>query len=120
MSQGAGYAYSVLHAFAGGSDGSAPYAPLIMDASGALYGTTSGYPAGHSDYGTVFKLTPEGSGYGETILYAFEGAGDGAYPVAALIEGPNATLYGTPEYGRNMRCGHRLFKGCGTVFAISQ
>src|SRR5262245_58480426 len=40
-------------------DGSNSTAPLILDASGALYGTTSG---GGSGNGTVFKLTPPSSG----------------------------------------------------------
>src|SRR5690348_5411072 len=34
------WTYSVLHVFTGGRDGGLPNAGLVMDASGALYGTT--------------------------------------------------------------------------------
>jgi uncharacterized repeat protein (TIGR03803 family) len=47
---------TVLYNFTGGSDGANPYAGLIRDNAGALYGTTSG--GGTSLFGTVFKLTP--------------------------------------------------------------
>ena len=45
---------TVLYRFKGGSDGAGPYAGLILDARGALYGTTQA--GGTSDRGTVFKL----------------------------------------------------------------
>lgn len=54
-----------------GSDGIAPYASLIADMQGALYGTTPGSGRGK---GTVFKLTPPGTGqtaWTETVLYSF-------------------------------------------------
>src|SRR6266481_1049198 len=48
---------TVLHTFAAnGSDGTHPYAGLVMDAMGNLYGTT--YSGGANGYGTVFKVTP--------------------------------------------------------------
>jgi uncharacterized repeat protein (TIGR03803 family) len=47
---------TVLYSFTGGADGAGPYAPLMQDAKGNLYGTTSG--GGAYDYGTVFELTP--------------------------------------------------------------
>ena len=46
---------STLHAFAGGSDGEAPYGGLI-DVSGVLYGTTQS--GGNAHDGTVFSMTP--------------------------------------------------------------
>ena len=53
---------TTLYSFSG-SDGANPYAGLIADASGALYGTTfyggAGYVSVSSrGVGTVFKLTP--------------------------------------------------------------
>jgi len=51
----------VLHSFTGGSDGAFPYAGLIIDASGSLYGTTGFGGAkcyGSNTCGVVFKLTP--------------------------------------------------------------
>jgi uncharacterized repeat protein (TIGR03803 family) len=56
-------AESVLHSFTGGTDGAYPYAGLVQDAAGNLYGTTiyggGASPGGASGFGTVFKLTPE-------------------------------------------------------------
>src|SRR5262249_53402224 len=48
--------YKVVHKFAGGADGSTPYAGLIMDAEGNLYGTTK--LAGADNLGTVFMVKP--------------------------------------------------------------
>ena len=47
---------SVLHRFAGGDGGWFPYAGLLSDSSGNLYGTTLG--GGYYNKGMVFKLTP--------------------------------------------------------------
>ena len=47
---------TVLHDFLGGSDGATPYAGLIVDQQGNLYGTT-GF-GGAADQGTVFKVAP--------------------------------------------------------------
>lgn len=46
---------TVLYSFTGGSDGSGPRAPLIMDAAGNLYSTASSLMA--TGFGSVFKLT---------------------------------------------------------------
>jgi uncharacterized repeat protein (TIGR03803 family) len=79
----------VLHAFGGGSDGSVPESSLITDRDGNLYGTT--YSGGGSNRctkkggggcGTVFKLAPDGA---ETVLHAFAGGSEGAYPLGGLL-----------------------------------
>jgi uncharacterized repeat protein (TIGR03803 family) len=47
----------VLHAFGGGKDGRNPgYGPLLLAASGALYGMTA--YGGSEDWGIVFELAP--------------------------------------------------------------
>jgi uncharacterized repeat protein (TIGR03803 family) len=85
---------SVLHAFSG-SDGAQPYAGLIMDSAGNLYGTT--YSGGAFNAGTVFKLTPKGK---ESVLYSFSGGADGNAPyLGALIMDENGNLYGTTSTG---------------------
>lgn len=48
--------HSVVHKFKSGNDGSAPYAGLILDAAGNLYGTTK--QGGTSSLGTVFMVKP--------------------------------------------------------------
>jgi uncharacterized repeat protein (TIGR03803 family) len=46
----------VLHSFGLGTDGVHPYANLILDAHGDLYGTTN--QGGAYGWGTVFEITP--------------------------------------------------------------
>lgn len=61
---------TVLHAF-DGQDGGRPSGSLIFDASGNLYGTTSGTPPSR---GNVFKLAPSVDGvWTETVLHTFNG-----------------------------------------------
>jgi len=45
-----------LYTFTGGNDGGNPYAGLIFDSNGNLYGTT--VYGGTYAYGTVFELSP--------------------------------------------------------------
>jgi uncharacterized repeat protein (TIGR03803 family) len=103
---------TVLHSFAGyPTDGASPYAGLILDGAGNLYGTTTS--GGASDEGTVFKLDSSGQ---ESVLYSFRGDPDGANPFAALVQDAAGNLYGTTFYGGTYeRCGGY---GCGTVFEL--
>jgi uncharacterized repeat protein (TIGR03803 family) len=90
---------TVLHAFAGGSDGSAPWAGLIADDKGNLYGTTSaGGSTDCHDYGcgTVFKVATDGT---ESVLYAFTGGVDGGFPTGSLLLDQQGNLYGTTQGG---------------------
>jgi uncharacterized repeat protein (TIGR03803 family) len=90
---------TVLYGFKGGSDGTDPYAGLIADKQGALYGTTS---LGGSGSGTVFKLTPLAKGqtvWTETVLYRFKGNSDGSGPSAGLIADKQGALYSTTGGG---------------------
>ena len=76
----------VLHSFDNnGKDGYAPYAGLIFDKAGNLYGTTS--DGGAYRYGTVFELTPKtGGGWTEKVLHSFNDNGtDGYFPEARPI-----------------------------------
>jgi uncharacterized repeat protein (TIGR03803 family) len=107
----------VLHSFTGGSDGANPYASLIADKQGALYGTT--HVGGSSGSGTVFKLTPPVNGqtaWKETVLYSFGGS-DGAFPWAGLVADKQGALYGTTTAAGNAACDGGY--GCGTVFKLT-
>jgi len=84
---------TVLHAF-NVANGYFPYAGLIRDASGNLYGTT--LAGGTYDMGVVFKLDPAGN---KTVLYTFTGGADGWGPSAAVIRDAAGNLYGTARYG---------------------
>jgi uncharacterized repeat protein (TIGR03803 family) len=99
--------YKVLHAFHG-KDGATPYASLIFDAVGNLYGTTIG--GGAHDVGTVVKLTSNADGsWTESVLHSFNRS-DGRQPNAALIFDAAGHLYGTTARG-----GARA----GTVFELT-
>jgi uncharacterized repeat protein (TIGR03803 family) len=91
---------TVLHAFAGGKDGSSPSGGLTMDENGNLYGvTTSG---GGSGAGIIYELSPPSAGskkWKETVLYSFTGGVDGSVPVDELIMDKTGNLYGTTYYG---------------------
>jgi hypothetical protein len=47
----------------------------------------------------VFRLTPSGSTYTETVLYAFGGGSDGADPSGSLVIDRTGALYGTTVHG---------------------
>jgi uncharacterized repeat protein (TIGR03803 family) len=106
----------VLHSFnRNGTDGYSPYAGLIMDSAGNLYGTT--YSGGVDGLGTVFELKPPAEGkkkWKEYILHSFQGNPiDGANPEAGLtLDGGN--LYGTTVYGDNTGT-----YNAGTVFELT-
>src|ERR1700722_20170534 len=118
---------SVLYSFAGGRDGAVPFARLIFDQAGNLYGTTvegggSTNSAWHNGCGTVFKLKARSDGsWTETILHSFcllDECRDGATPFfAGLIFDQAGNLYGTTEQGGNLsQCSG---SGCGVVFELT-
>lgn len=112
--------FTVLYRFRGGTDGGGPQGRLLFDASGALYGTTEGGGAfsdcgfyHNNGCGTVFKLTPSGSGYSESILHSFKGLPtDGAWPWSGLVIDAHGALYGTTSSTEGST-------GCGTVFKLT-
>jgi uncharacterized repeat protein (TIGR03803 family) len=100
----------VLYSFTGGNDGIAPYARVIFDQSGNLYGTTNG--GGAYGYGVVFRLKPTAKGkWKETVLHEFNGT-DGAYPYAGVIRDQSGHLYGTTWAGGAY--------GYGTIFRLKR
>ena len=105
---------TVLYRFTGGTDGSTPYSVVLaIDAQGNLYGTTLGggdlsCGTAHGGCGTVFKVDPTGT---ETVLHAFTGSIDGAYPYAGVVLDSRGNLYGTTASGGEDSC-------CGTVFKV--
>ena len=96
---GKSYSEAVLYSFQyNGVTGSTPGCSLIMDPSGALYGTTSG--GGAHAFGSVFKLIPSHDKYVERVLYSFGSkAHDGKSPQAALVFDSNGSLYTTTLTG---------------------
>jgi uncharacterized repeat protein (TIGR03803 family) len=85
--------FTTLHSF-NGNDGGNPRDALVQANDGTLYGTTE-YGAYPVIYGTVFKITTDGT---FTSLHTFVGT-DGANPYAGLTLGGNGFLFGTTLNG---------------------
>jgi uncharacterized repeat protein (TIGR03803 family) len=115
--------FTVLHTFTWGTDGGYPYAGLIIDGEGNLYGTANqggdrNYLCGPANEGcgTVFELSPTNGGWGFRTLYTFQGGtNDGQGPYGRVAFGPDGALYGTTIDGGNQNCP----SGCGLVFSLT-
>src|SRR5207248_1346946 len=89
------------------SDGSFPLGGLLRATDGSFYGTTSG----STDYGTVFKISPNGT---LSTLHSFcaqTNCTDGLRPQAGLMQAKDGNLYGTTSGGGA--------SDYGTIFRIS-
>ena len=104
---------TVLHSFTGGTaDGWFVVTPVVRDAAGNLYGTTSG--GGTWNLGTIFEITNKGK---ERVLYSFAGPPDGWNPNQLVIA--NGKLYGTTYLGGQSDC-NGIDGLCGTIFEFDQ
>ncbi len=103
-----------LYNFSGGADPKSPYAGLVFDKAGNLYGTTQ--LGGTNGQGTVFEMVRNSDGsWTETVLYNFTGSTDGGQPSGGLIFDASGNLYGTTNLGGGGNCN----LGCGTVFQLT-
>ena len=101
-----GWKEHVLYRFKwvpGGHDGQAPYASVVFDLAGNLYGTTAG---GGSDStcgggcGTVFKMTPSKNGrWTESVIHSFKSGKGGNASFARVVLDKDGNLYGTTQRG---------------------
>jgi uncharacterized repeat protein (TIGR03803 family) len=88
---------TILHSFNGGQQYSTfPYAGVVLDAAGNIYGTTAS--GGVDERGTVYELSPSGKVYTEKLLWGFD-ITNGATPYGGLILDSSGNLYGTTGYG---------------------
>jgi len=105
-----GWTETILYTFTGGADGGNPYAGLLLDPQGNLFGTT--FAGGSSNAGTVFELSPaEGGTWTESVPHSFTGTPDGGLPSAPVIRDAQGNLYGTTEAGGQ--------NGWGTIFEMT-
>lgn len=91
---GSGWSENLLYAFSHDNDdqGRYPYAGLISDSNGNLYGTTS--IGGPNSGGTAFELFNPGA-WNFSVIYPFMAHdGDAGGSVGALTLGPDGSLYG--------------------------
>lgn len=103
----------------GAIDGANPDCKLVEDQQGNFYGTTENGGAGCGGYGcgTVFELSPNGTGgYSESLIHVFAGS-DGFSPISGLAMDAGGNLYGTVESGGITGCGNP--SGCGLVYKMS-
>ena len=106
---GSSYSLTSLHSFSGHQiDGKQPVAGVVADRKGTLYGTTIG--GGQYFAGTVFKLTPSGSGYAESVIHNFARR-NAANPATGIVIGSGGILYGTTTGGGAY--------GDGTIFSLT-
>lgn len=108
---GGGYTEKLLHSFGNGSDGYYPFAGLIFDSAGNLYGTST--RGGAYGDGTVFELIHQTNGqWKEKILHNFGSPApyDGQLPYTSLIFDSAGNLYGTTTRGGT--------DGNGTAFEL--
>ena len=89
------------------TDGANPSCDLVVDAKGALYGTTQEGGHNNGSQGVVFKLLPNGA---EMVLHSFTGP-DGARPFAGLTFDSSGNLYGVTEGDSR--------SNTGTIFKIT-
>ena len=109
-----GTAFKVLYGFAQtgqpDDDGPHPCSGLVLGSNGLLYGTTTpGGGMASTEYHTVFKLNPAGTGFG--TVYTFNGNSDGTFAAGGLHQGADSALYGTTYAGGP--------NGYGTVFRLT-
>jgi uncharacterized repeat protein (TIGR03803 family) len=119
---GGSWTETMIYGFKGGNDGSGPFAGVVLDKAGNLYGTTGlggvVEACGGSGCGTVFELSPPttpGGSWTETVLYSFTDGNDGGVPFAPVTLDEVGNVYGTTHLGGSQNCGF----GCGTVFELT-
>lgn len=109
------YTEKVLYSFGcAPADGWNPYAGVIADATGTLYGAAESAgdlnACGGFGCGLVFELVNSSGEYSEKILYDFTGS-DGELPSGNLIFDSAGNLYGTTQEGGA--------DGDGTIFQLA-
>ncbi|HTT98979.1 MAG TPA: choice-of-anchor tandem repeat GloVer-containing protein [Rhizomicrobium sp.] len=108
LTPGATWTETVLHSFRNTDDGAYPYAGMISDAAGNLYGAaTQGGTAGG---GTIFKLKPSKAGWKFSVLYSVPGWGiSGSFRNLVFDDAGN--IFGTTHCDGD--------DSAGTVFELS-
>ena len=104
---------TILHNFAGGTDGNFPLNALTLDAAGDLYGYTFLTVQGSQDNGKIYKITKQGL---FSIVFDFneESGANGNDPVGNLIVGKDGNFYGATAFG-----GSSTVLVGGTVFKLT-
>ena len=108
LKPGSAWTENILHSFQNADDGATPYAGLVSDAAGNLYGAAT--DGGTNGGGTVFELTPSGGSWNFSVLASQPGWGiSGTFRDLVLDDSGN--IYGTTHCdGAN---------SAGTIYELS-
>jgi uncharacterized repeat protein (TIGR03803 family) len=109
---GSGWTEKTLHSFGHGSEGTDPSGTPVLDSAGNLYGT-AGF-GGPDGAGSVFQMTPSGSGWTLNVLTGFPQSGDGFRPYGGVILDHAGNVYGTTSSGGTGGGGTVFMLGAGT------
>ena len=109
-SSGGSWTESILYSFTGRPNAANPLWNVVPDGAGNFYGVGSG--GGTLNWGSLFELSPSGSGWTESLLYSFQPNSDvGLIPSGGLARDAAGNLYGTTT--------NEGPYGYGTVFEFS-
>jgi len=108
------WTYHVLHRFAETkNDGQTPDGGGAVDASGGAYGVTA--YGGVYGNGTIFKFTPSGGHWKQTVLYDFPKCSEGCFPGGTMVFDKAGKLYGAASGGLANCQGY----ACGVIFKLT-
>ncbi|HLY05712.1 MAG TPA: choice-of-anchor tandem repeat GloVer-containing protein [Rhizomicrobium sp.] len=108
LTPGSPWTETILHSFQNLDDGATPYAGLVADAAGNLYGAAT--DGGANGGGTVFELAPSGGSWNFSVLASQPGWGISGTFRDLVLDGAG-NIYGTTHCdGAN---------GAGTIYALS-
>jgi uncharacterized repeat protein (TIGR03803 family) len=97
-SSGGSWTETVLASFGNGfSDAWDPSGPLTRDSQGNLYGTSDSISS--NGYPTVFRLSPSGTGWTESVLFSFTTQYNGYSPEGGVVLDSEGNLYGVTYRG---------------------
>jgi uncharacterized repeat protein (TIGR03803 family) len=106
-----GSGFTPVHEFLGTWDAGVPFGGVTVY-SNVLYGAALDGNSSSGNYGIIYRMNPDGTGF--TNVYNFSGGNDGAGPESTMVLNGN-TLYGiTPAGGSAFST-----SGDGTLFAVT-
>jgi uncharacterized repeat protein (TIGR03803 family) len=98
---------TVLKNLNGTSDGGNTQSDLIQASDNNFYGTC--YNGGSVGYGTIFKITTNGT---YTVIKNLSYSSDGANPASSLMQNSDGNFYGITKIGGS--------NGAGTIYKLTQ
>jgi uncharacterized repeat protein (TIGR03803 family) len=108
------WASTVIFNFGAGTGGRLPVTPLLMNASGELFGVTL-YGGAYAE-GSLFNLAHSSGGWREHLLYSFGLPIQSGYWPFGLVAGRTPGTY----YGAAIGGGYCNFNCDGTIYELSQ